>query len=110
MEILGKGVCLWDFYITGEPLVIEDKQFPSLEKCRGKILVAHIPSPDIVLYMRDAVAVVAETGGVLCHAAVLALELGCPIIVAAEGIREKVKGKKEIALEGKNGQGIIYDV
>ena len=108
MEVLGKGLCLWDFYIEGEPLVVDDKQFPSSEDCRGKILVTHIPSPDIVLYMRDALAVVAETGGVLCHAAVLALELGCPIIVAAEGVRNKVNGKKAITLEGINGQGIIY--
>lgn len=108
MEVLGKGVCLWDFYIKGEPLIIDDKKFPPLEDCRGKILVTHIPSPDIVLYMRDALAVVAETGGVLCHAAVLALELGCPIIVAAEGVMGKAKGKKEITLEGTNGQGIIY--
>lgn len=108
MEVLGKGVCLWDFYIKGEPLIVDDKQFPSLEDCRGKILVTHIPSPDIVLYMRDALAVVAETGGVLCHAAVLALELGCPIIVAAEDVRDRAKGKKEITLEGINGQGIIY--
>lgn len=108
MEFLGKGVCLWDFYITGEPLRIDDNKFPPLEDCRGKILVTHIPSPDVVLYMRDALAVVAETGGILCHAAVLALELGCPIIVAAEDIIEKIKGKKKISLEGINGQGFIY--
>lgn len=108
MEVLGKGICLWDFYTTGEPLLIDDNMFPPLEECRGKILVTHIPSPDVVLYMRDALAVVAETGGILCHAAVLALELGCPIIVAAEGIIEKVKGKKEISLDGINGQGLIY--
>lgn len=108
MEVLSKGVCLWDFYITGEPLLIDDNKFPPLEDCRGKILVTHIPSPDVVLYMRDALAIVAETGGILCHAAVLALELGCPIIVAAEGVIEKVKGKKEISLEGINGQGLVY--
>ena len=108
MEVLGKGVCLWDFYLTGEPLLIDDNKFPTLEECRGKILIAHVPSPDIVLYMREALAVVAETGGVLCHMAVLALELGCPVIVAAEGVMQNVQGKKEITIEGVNGQGIVY--
>ena len=108
MEVLGKGVCLWDFYLTGEPLLIDDNKLPTLEECRGKILIAHVPSPDIVLYMREALAVVAETGGVLCHMAVLALELGCPVIVAAEGVMQNVQGKKEITIEGVNGQGIVY--
>ena len=108
MKTLGTGLCLWDFYLTGEPLLVDDNKFPTVEECRGKILFTHIPSPDVVLYMSDALAVVAETGGVLCHAAVLALELGCPIIVAAEGVMAKVKGKKEVALQGSNGQGIIY--
>lgn len=109
LKILSKGRCLWDFYVSGKVIVFSDDEFPSLEECRGRIIVTHIPSPDIVLYMREALAVVAETGGLLCHAAVLALELGCPIIVAAEGIKNKVKDGDEIVLEGKDKQGIIYE-
>lgn len=109
MKVIAKGRCLWDFYVRGKVIIFSDDEFPSIEECRGRIIVTHIPSPDIVLYMKDALAVVAETGGVLCHAAVLALEVGCPIIVAAEGVIDKLKDGDEVVLEGKDKQGIIYE-
>ena len=109
MNVIAKGRCLWDFYVRGKVIIFSDDEFPSIEECRGRIIVTHIPSPDIVLYMKDALAVVAETGGVLCHAAVLALEVGCPIIVAAEGVTDKLKDGDEVVLEGKDKQGIIYE-
>ncbi len=108
LEVIATGKTLWDFYLRGEFILVEDGVFISEEKCVGKIIVTHVPSPDIVLYMKNALAVVTETGGVLCHAAVLALELGCPIIVAAEGVCEKLYGRNIIELEGKNGEGVVY--
>ena len=108
MELIAKGKCLWDFEISGEPVVLSDKFDLTPEQCQGKIVVTHIPSPDIIIYMHNALALIAETGGVLCHAAVLALEIGCPIIVAAEGAQEAVKNKKKIVLSGTNGEGCIY--
>lgn len=107
-KIIAVGRCLWDFSLSGEVVILYDTQFPNPENCIGKILVTHIPSPDIVIYMRSAKAIVAETGGLLCHAAVLALELGCPIIVAAEGVREKVCDGDTVSLEGSKGVGRIY--
>ena len=107
-KFIGVGRSLWDFTKTGEALLMDDSSFPSIDECQGKILITHIPSPDIVLYMRGALAIVAETGGVLCHAAVLALELGCPIIVAAEGIKSKILNGEKVTLESLNGEGKIY--
>ena len=108
MDLLAKGRGLWDFDVTGEPIILDDEFSISPEQCRGKIIVTHIPSPDILIYMHDAIALVAETGGVLCHAAVLALEIGCPIIVLAEGAQAAVKNKKTIFLSCSNGEGHIY--
>ncbi|MGN0812230.1 MAG: PEP-utilizing enzyme [Candidatus Coproplasma sp.] len=107
-KIIGTGRCLWDFSLSGEAVIFDDEVFPPLDECIGKILITHIPSPDIVIYMRTAKAIVAETGGVLCHAAVLALELGCPIIVAADGVKEKVGNGDLITVEGIDGVGTIY--
>ena len=107
-KIISVGRCLWDFSLSGEVVILDDTQFPDLESCIGKILITHIPSPDIVIYMRSAKAIVAETGGLLCHAAVLALELGCPIIVAAEGVMGKVCDGDIVSLEGSEGIGRIY--
>lgn len=108
MQLLVEGKCLWDFSLSGEPIVLTDDHFLPPEACRGKIIFTHIPSPEIVLYLREALALVAETGGVLCHAAVLALEIGCPIIVAAEDASAAVEGKRRVTLCAKDGIGGIY--
>ena len=108
MQLLAEGMCLWDFALSGEPIVLTDYYSVSPISCRGKIVFSHTPSPDIVLYLREAQAVVTETGGLLCHAAVLALELGRPIIVAAEGASAAVAGKSVVRLLAENGRGKIY--
>ncbi len=108
MQLLTEGKCLWDFSLSGEPIVLPDDFSLSPEACRGKIVFTHVPTPEIVLYLREALAIVAETGGTLCHAAVLALEMGCPIIVAAKDSSIAVEGKQMVTICGKNGIGGIY--
>lgn len=107
-KIIAKGKCLWDFYVTGKAVILDHTDLPQ-DAYIGGILIVRSPSPDIVIYMNSALGVVAETGGTLCHAAVLAMELGCPIIVAADGISQKIKEGDRISIEGINGEGIIYE-
>lgn len=109
-NLIGSGKTLWDFCVEGSVIIFDDDQFPPLEKCKSKIIVSHIPSPDIVLYMSNALAIITETGGALCHAAVLALEMGCPIIVSAEGIAEKLKDNQKILLISTEREGKIYEI
>jgi pyruvate,water dikinase len=49
----------------------------------GEILVAPSTSPDWMSVMRRAAAVVTESGGITCHAAIVSRELGVPCIVGA---------------------------
>ncbi len=57
----------------------------SLEEARdlaaGDVLVTHMTAPDWVPLMRRAAAIVTETGGMTCHAAIVSRELGLPCIV-----------------------------
>lgn len=103
------GRCLWDFSVMGEAIIFDDKTSLPIEMYTNRIIIVHSPSPDIFLYMDKALAIVTETGGVLCHAAVLAMEMGCPIIVGAAGALQSVKNGMTISLEGKNGIGIAYE-
>lgn len=109
MKRIAIGRSLVDFSLKGEVIIFGDNEVISLDKIRGKILVMHSPSPEIVIYMNDVIAVITETGGVLCHAAVLALELDCPIIVGTEKIISKVKNGDKIELISKQGIGEIYE-
>src|SRR4030067_3084786 len=48
----------------------------------GDVLVARMTTPDYVPAMRRAVAIVTDEGGVTCHAAIVARELGLPSVIA----------------------------
>ena len=108
-KLIGVGRSLWNFSILGEAVILDDDCVLPVAECANKIIITHIPSPDIVIYMQNAIAIIAETGGVLCHAAVLALEMGCPIIVGAEGIKKMIKTGDTIWATANSGEGKIYE-
>ena len=47
----------------------------------GDVLVTHMTSPDWVPLMRTAAAIVTDSGGMTCHAAIVSRELGIPCVV-----------------------------
>jgi pyruvate,water dikinase len=49
---------------------------------KGEILVTEMTAPDWVPAMRKAIAIVTNSGGMTCHAAIVSRELGIPCIVA----------------------------
>ena len=54
----------------------------------GEILVTHMTAPDWVPLMRRAAAIVTDSGGMTCHAAIVSRELGIPAVVGtAEGTK-----------------------
>lgn len=109
MNSITFGKSLWDFSISGEAVILEDNILLSAEMYKNKILITHSPTPDIYMCMQHALAIITETGGVLCHAAVLALEMGCPIIVGANQAMQLIQNGTIITLESKNGIGVIYE-
>ncbi len=50
---------------------------------KGDIMVTVMTSPDMVPAMTRAAAIVTDEGGMTCHAAIVARELGIPCIVGA---------------------------
>jgi pyruvate,water dikinase len=49
----------------------------------GDVLVARMTAPDWVPLMRRAAAIVTDSGGMTCHAAIVSRELGIPCVVGA---------------------------
>ncbi len=62
----------------------------------GDILVAVDLDPDLTPYIIQAGAIVAEQGGITCHASIIARERGIPCIYGATGATTKLK-QHEIA-------------
>ncbi|CAM4442806.1 PEP-utilizing enzyme [Nocardia ninae] len=69
----------------------------------GDVIVCRTTDPSWTVLFGIAAAVVAETGGILCHAAIVAREYGIPAVVAAEGAMEALANYRTISVDGTNG-------
>lgn len=70
----------------------------------GEILVAPMTSPDWVPTMRRAAAVVTDSGGVTCHAAIVSRELGIPCIVGARAATDKLRTGDIVTVDATHGR------
>ena len=81
-----------------------------LEQFReGDVLVAKTTSPDWEPVMKIAAAIITETGGRTCHAAIVSRELGIPAIVGVQGAFERLKDGEEVTVSCVEGErGKVY--
>jgi pyruvate,water dikinase len=70
----------------------------------GEVLVAPMTSPDWVPTMRRAAAVVTDSGGMTCHAAIVSRELGIPCIVGARTATQVLRNGEIVTVDGRRGQ------
>ncbi len=76
----------------------------------GDVLVAEITSPDWEPIMKIASAIVTNSGGRTCHAAIVSRELGIPAIVGAENAVGILEDGQEITVSCAEGQrGLVYE-
>ena len=65
----------------------------------GRVLVSNFTTPEYVPAMKKAIAIITDDGGITCHAAMIARELGKPCVV----------GTKEATRLLKNGDLVEVD-
>ncbi|WP_430646398.1 phosphoenolpyruvate synthase [Agromyces sp. GXS1127] len=70
----------------------------------GEILVAPMTNPDWVPTMRRAAAVVTDGGGMTCHAAIVARELGVPAVVGARSATTVLRDGELVTVDGAKGE------
>ncbi|EHB54046.1 phosphoenolpyruvate synthase [Mycolicibacterium rhodesiae JS60] len=70
----------------------------------GEVLVAQMTNPDWLPTMRRACALVTDTGGMTCHAAIVARELGVPCIVGARTATADLKDGMVVTVDGTHGR------
>ncbi len=73
-----------------------------------KVLIVKSITPDLLPLMKNAAAVISEQGGMTCHAAIIARELGIPAIVGAKNATKLIKNGETVLVDGD--QGKIYIV
>jgi pyruvate,water dikinase len=77
----------------------------------GEILITEMTAPDWVPAMKKAKAIITNSGGMTCHAAIVSRELGIPCIVgtASRGAAatEVIKTGQDITVDATNG--VVYE-
>ncbi len=77
------------------------------ELVEGQVLVTHMTAPDWVPSMRRAAAIVTETGGMTCHAAIVSRELGIPCLVGTGDATTKLRDGELVTVDA--GQGVVLE-
>lgn len=72
----------------------------------GDIIVAHMTSPDYVPVMKRSGAIVTDAGGMTCHAAIVARELGIPCVVGTGSATDVLKPNTLITVDAHTG--LVY--
>jgi phosphohistidine swiveling domain-containing protein len=69
----------------------------------GDVLVTHMTSPDWVPLMRKAAAIVTDSGGMTCHAAIVSRELGIPAVVGTSEATKKLRDGEVVTVDATHG-------
>lgn len=70
----------------------------------GDVLVAPMTAPDWVPLLRRASALVTDTGGMTCHAAIVSRELGIPCVVGTGDATTKLRDGELVTVDGTHGK------
>lgn len=74
----------------------------------GDILMAWFTEPEWMSILTRCSGIVTAVGGFLCHAAIIARELGIPCVIGIGQNMKKIWDKEYIAVDGSNGK--VYTI
>lgn len=70
----------------------------------GRILVLKSFHPDWLPLLKQAVGVIAEQGGMTCHAGIVARELGIPAVVGVKNATQSIQSDQLVLVDGDRGE------
>ncbi|OPY31397.1 MAG: putative phosphoenolpyruvate synthase [Methanomassiliicoccales archaeon PtaU1.Bin124] len=101
-KILVKGLAASPGKASGTVRMVSDEMNLEVVK-QGDVMVTAMTSPDMVPAMTRASAIVTDEGGMTCHAAIVARELGIPCIVGTGDATHKLKEGTIVTVDGQTG-------
>ena len=85
----------------------------SLAECASvgpeHIMVVTATTPDHVAAMRKSAGVIAETGSIVSHAAVVSREMNKPCAVSVEGAMALIHDGDQVSLDGGSGEIKVFE-
>jgi len=89
-------------------IILEAAQMHDLQ--RGEVLVTDMTDPDWEPVMKIASAIVTNRGGRVCHAAIVARELGIPAVVGSGDATHVIHDGQEVTVSCVEGDvGYVYE-
>ncbi|NJN22793.1 MAG: hypothetical protein HC812_18500, partial [Leptolyngbya sp. RL_3_1] len=85
------------------PALVLERDQPLPDQAHHHIVVAQQIAPDALPFLKTAVAIVCEQGGLACHGAILARELGIPAVVGIPGLTQQLQTGDQLHLDGDRG-------
>lgn len=95
------GRCASVGHYTGRVSIVDNPSDANFKD--NDVLVCDMTSPLFLPLMQKAGAVVTNRGGVTCHAAIVARELGIPCIVATRNATTVLKNGQLVTVDANNG-------
>ncbi len=97
------GTCASQGKAIGRVKIVKDRS--ELHKVvKGDILVTRLTTPDFVMAMEKAAAIVTDIGGLTSHAAIVSRELGVPCLVGTETATQVFKNGDLVEVDATNGR------
>jgi phosphohistidine swiveling domain-containing protein len=101
-DVLLNGIPASPGHATGKAAIVrrssDYRKLPS-----GSIVVARMTRTDMMIGVERIAGIVTDIGGSLCHAAIVAREIGIPCVVGTEHATELVRARQLIAVDGTAG-------
>ncbi|MFH0952061.1 MAG: PEP-utilizing enzyme [Patescibacteria group bacterium] len=93
-----RGICRLVRSVDIHQVLVDMKRFK-----KGEILVTWMTQPNMVPIVRKAAAIIADEGGIMSHAAVIAREFGIPCIVGAHNATKILKDGDRVDVDAFKG-------
>lgn len=89
--------------VGGLVMVVRDPDKVSPDEVKGRVLVVPASDGEWTPLMEQAVAIVAEEGGMTSHAAVVGVSLGIPTIVGVDRATERLTSGQAVTVDAVGG-------
>lgn len=90
-------------WVKAPAVVVPAHQQTEIQVPPGSILVVTDITPDWLPQLKQIAGIVSEQGGMTCHGAIVAREMGVPAVVGATGATELIQSGSWIQLDGDRG-------
>ncbi|MGE5561474.1 MAG: pyruvate kinase [Chloroflexota bacterium] len=105
-DVLVRGTGIGTRSITGRIVVCRTGREAVQRLARGDILVAPSTDLDYADVIASAAGIIAEEGGLASHAAKIAVRLGVPAVVGAEGATARLRDGDVVTIDA--ARGLVY--